>query len=191
MEDYTITTTNTSITFNVTGLNSGDFVRLYCRYDQTTERTVVDADFTASSTTLSRTYMIPSDSDYVANVRVNGVWIGAKYFSTGSDEPAPKRPSDWYWSITPVKGNTIRITASDWNNFCKRINQFRDYKKLGAYDFSTVSSGSKMMAWQANEARSAISSISGHGTMPSSAVSGNTVTASFFTQLASALNAIS
>lgn len=190
MASYTITTTNTSIRFNVTGLRSGDSVRLYCRYDPSADNTVVDAYLTATSSTLTKTYTIPSNASYAANVNVNGLWIGAKYFTTGSDAPAKTRPSSWSWSTTPVRGNTMRLTASEWNNFCRRINEFRDYKSLGSYSFTTVYSGNKMMAWQANEARTAINAISGHGTLPSSAVSGATVTASFFTQLASALNSI-
>lgn len=187
MASYTISNTNTSVTFNVSGLKSGNSVRLYVRYDSSST-TVVDSYYTATGTTLSRTFTIPSKSSYAANCNVNDLWLGAKYFSTGSD---PVRPSNWYWSTTPVKGNTLRLSANDWNNFCKRINEFRDYKRLGAYSFSTVYSGNRMMAWQANEARSAISAISGHGTLPSSASSGGTINASFFTQLSAALNAIS
>lgn len=175
----------------MTGLNSGDSVRLYCRYDPSSDNTVVDTTVTASGSTLSRTFTIPSGKSYAANVNVNGSWIGAKYFTTGSDAPAKTRPSNWSWSTTPVRGNTMRLTASDWNSFCRRINEFRDYKGLGAYSFTTVYSGRTMTASQANEARTAINAISGHGTLPSSAVSGSTVTASFFTQLASALNSIS
>lgn len=190
MASYTISNTNTSVTFNVSGLKSGDSVRLYVRYDSSST-TVVDFYYTATGTTLSRTFTIPSKSSYAANCNVNDSWLGAKYFTTGSDTPSKTRPSNWYWSTTPVSGNTMRMSANEWNSFCKRINEFRDYKNVGAYSFTTVSSGQKMMAWQANEARTAINGISGHGTLPASAVSGTSVTAYFFTQLASALNAIS
>lgn len=191
MANYTISHTNTSVTFNVTGISSGDKVRLYCRYDPSDNDTVVDSEYTASGTTLSRTFTIPSNSNYAANVNVNETWLGAKYFSTGSDTPAPVRPSNWSWSTTPVRGNRINMSARDWNDFCKRINEFRDYKQIGAYDFTTAYTGDDMTASQVNEARSAISGISGHGSLPSSAVRGGTVTASFFNDLKDALNAVS
>lgn len=187
MASYTISNTNTSVTFNVSGLSSGDKVRFYVRYEPDSGGSIVDQTLTASGSTMSRTFSVSAGRSYAVNVSVNsGGWIGAKYFSTGSD-----RPSNWSWSSTISKGNKMRITATDWNNFCSRINAFRAYKGLSNYSFTAAVSGRSMTAAQGNQARSAINEISGHGSLPSSAVRGSTVTASFFNGLKDALNAIS
>lgn len=62
------------------------------------------------------------------------------------------RPSSWSWSVakssnaimtTKLKNGLYYgypITATDWNNFTDRINQFLTYKKLGKFGFTSVSS---------------------------------------------------
>lgn len=191
MASYELTHTNTTVTFNVTGLSYGDRVRLYVRYDRLDkEVTVVDEMYTASGSTLNRTFPIPSDSSYAANCNVNDVWLGTEYFSTGSDEPEPERPSDWYWSVDITAGRPITLSAREWNRFCTRINEFREYKGLGYYDFTTVIPGQPMRASEAKEAWTAINAISGHGPLPSNVAPGGAIKASFFNQLAEALNAV-
>jgi len=100
------------------------------------------------------------------------------------------RPDDWSWWSTVSSGSPIAITAREWNAFCTRINEFREYAELSSYSFTSVSKGTPISATIVNQARSAISGISGHGTLPSAAVSGGKITATFFNRLASALNSI-
>lgn len=101
------------------------------------------------------------------------------------------RPDDWEWTSTIESGAAIEISALEWNLFCDRINEFRVYQELKEYSFTTVVSGQVISAAVVNQAISAISAISGHGTLPSQAVSGVTkITARFFHQLKDALNAI-
>lgn len=100
------------------------------------------------------------------------------------------RPDDWSWWSTVSSGSPIAITAREWNAFCTRINDFREYAELSSYSFTSVSKGTPISATIVNQARSAISGISGHGTLPSAAVSGGKITATFFNRLASALNSI-
>lgn len=100
------------------------------------------------------------------------------------------RPDDWSWDSTIESGSAITITAVEWNNFCARINEFREYAGLSSYSFTTVRSGTTISATIVNQARTAISEISGHGTLPSAAVSGGVINASFFNTLVSALNSI-
>lgn len=186
MASYTITHTNTSVTFNVSELSYGDVVRFYVRYDPDPGDTIYNQIYTADGSTMSRTFTILPNSDYAVNCKVNsGVWIGAKYFQTGS-----VRPSNWSWSGGLVKGSPIELSASEWNNFLNRINEFRVYKGLANYSFTSAVSGQPMAAAQVNQARTAINGISGHGTLPTAVVLGKEVAASFFIQLASALNAI-
>lgn len=122
-----------------------------------------------------------------------GEIVWSTYTQSGSltTTAAATRPSNWAWTSTIASGESVKISATEWNNFCTRINAFRTYKGLSRYSFTSVSKGTKISATIANQARTAIDAISGHGTLPSAAVSGGKMYASFFTKLASALNAIS
>lgn len=187
MASYTIAHTNTSVTFNVYELSNGDVVRFYVRYDPDPGDTIYNQTYTADGSTMSRSFTILPNRDYAVNCKVNsGAWIGAKYFQTGSI-----RPSNWSWGSGLVKGSPIELTASEWNNFLNRVNKFREYKGLSNYSFTSAVSGQPMTVAQVNQAWTAINEISGHGTLPTAAVKGKTIYASFFTQLAVALNAIS
>lgn len=101
-----------------------------------------------------------------------------------------ERPDDWSWWSTIKTGSPIAITAKEWNAFCTRIDEFREYDELSPYPFTSVSKGTLISAEIVNEARSAIGSISGHGTLPSKVSSGDAITASFFNALKTALNSI-
>ena len=102
----------------------------------------------------------------------------------------PERPDNWSWWSTISPGSAIAITAEEWNAFTTRINEFREYDGLGTYWFTTATSGMAISYWIVNQARTAISEISGHGSLPSAAVSGGKIYASFFNSLASALNSV-
>lgn len=107
---------------------------------------------------------------------------------------APSRPSNWNWESTIASGKEIELKASEWNNFCGRINDFRSYKNMNTFSFTYVYAGrTQISAAIVNQARTAISGISGHGSayLPPAAVSGETlISASFFNGLKDALNAI-
>lgn len=109
---------------------------------------------------------------------------------TTSTPPTNPRPLDWSWGSIIEPDSKIEITADNWNDFCSRINEFRNYKDLTAFSFTTVISGTAMTAVICNEPWNAINSISGRGSMPNAAVKGNPITASFFNGLKDALNAI-
>lgn len=101
------------------------------------------------------------------------------------------RPSEWSWHTNKVRGNPISLTATEWNSFCVKINQFRVYKSLSNYSFSTAYSGSPITASIVNEARSAILAMSPPTSVPTSATAGVTeITASHFNTLSSSLNSI-
>lgn len=120
------------------------------------------------------------------------------YYSAGSatvvvesEEEEYDRPSDWGWYSTIKSGSEINITAREWNDFTSRINAFREYDGLSDYNFTYVRSGvTPISAAICNEARSAISPISGRGTLPSRVVSNSPLTASFFNGLMNALNSV-
>lgn len=210
MAYYTYSYTATTITITIHGLTPGvSKYRFFCVLENNgTDVDVLlsDTDYTnkyygtktATDTemvcTVARnmnfTYRVNAAIDYVTQT---GATIQAGSESGGNDEGGEEgsRPSDWAWQSTIAKGQPIQISAMEWSDFCDRINEFREYKNLTAYNFTSVSRGTEISAAIVNQAWTAINAISGHGTMPSAAVSDGLMYASFFTGLASALNAIS
>lgn len=126
------------------------------------------------------------NTEYVANVRVNGYWLEAQEFKT----KGPSRPYDWNWYSTIEEGEPIKLSHQEWNDFCKKINAFRKYKGLSNYSFTTVSKGDPIKSEVVNEARTAIADIPGRGGLPNRTWPGHEITAYYFKQLRIALNQI-
>ena len=103
---------------------------------------------------------------------------------------APSRPDDFAWTNSKVKGGAFNLTASEWNSFTSRINDFRAYKKLSSYSFDTAHKGNEFTAKMYNQARLAIQGISGYGTYIPTVSSGYEVSADALNILVSELNAI-
>jgi len=101
-----------------------------------------------------------------------------------------QRPADWSWGVTMTTGQILNMTASNWNNFTTRINQFRFYKGLADYNFTTVYSGGFMMAHQVNQATNAIDEMIPTSPPPSLTSSGVAITPIRFTLLRDSLNSI-
>lgn len=148
---------------------------------------------TANSVGIAATLIggLAPNTTYTINVDINpdggGVddFIGAQTFTT-----LRGRPTDWWWRSDVESEAEINISASEWNDFCKRINEFREYVNVGTYDLEIVSSGDYITASIVNKARSAIDGATGHGTLPPRAYAEDYIYASFFNQLKDALNAI-
>jgi hypothetical protein len=107
----------------------------------------------------------------------------------------PTRPLNWSWQnisagvSVPKRGEALApTTASEWNSFCSRINAFRQYKDMSNYSFTSLTSGTAFSAAIARQAMTAISEISGHGTLPDKI---EPLKAAFWLSLASSLNAVS
>lgn len=179
----------------ITGVSVGDYVRVFARLSNDTSDISHDETITATRTSFYYTVDgLEAETDYAVNVGLAtsstgaGVtWWGGQYFTT---DAAITRPDDWYWDSTIASGYEINLTADEWNAFCDRINEFRVYDGLDEYDFTRVYSGDEISAAICNEAWYAINAITGHGTMPSKAVSGGALYASFFTGLRDALNSV-
>lgn len=121
---------------------------------------------------------------------------GTVYVPT--DIPVPSR---WYWystiggkiATTKVDSTHYRcspLTAREWNDFCTRINEVRQYKGFSSYNFSTVSSGYAMLAMYANQTVDAISVMGPSTPTPGYLSSGDRMTASWVNQIASSLNSL-
>lgn len=188
MASYTISNvTATSVTIFVSGLTAGTRVRLYIRLASGAE--VTDASFTAAGSTFTKSYTLLSPStSYVLNVGTGDPtsWLGAQSFTTPSDRV---RPDNWSWWSAIASGSPVAITASEWNAFCVRINAFRAYRGLAGYGFSTVYSGTPISAAIVNQAVNAIAPMTSYAM--SQAVTGGSMTARFFQNMAAALNSVS
>ncbi|MDO4562217.1 MAG: hypothetical protein Q4C12_00125 [Clostridia bacterium] len=104
--------------------------------------------------------------------------------------PEKVRPSDFYWTYSKISGNSFNLTASEWNSFTSRINEFREYCGLSAYSFTTAYTGNDFTASIYRQARTAIQAIDGYGTYIPYVSSGDDITADMMNVLVSELNAI-
>lgn len=144
---------------------------------------------TSSSTTCTISGLSP-DTTYIINYRgVNSGGYGP-YMSSGIEATtASARPDNWAWVSDISQGAEISITASEWNNFCNRINEFRDYKSLSPYtSFVTAVKGDSISAIIVNHAITALSDMT--SAAPETVSPGDVITAAFFDQLCIALNGI-
>lgn len=100
------------------------------------------------------------------------------------------RPDNFQWTYPKISGQPFRLTASEWNNFTNRINEFRDYLDLSQVSFSTAITNNIIYASIFNQARSAISSMNSSG-LPSAKSSNDKIYASDLNAIVSCLNNIS
>ena len=119
----------------------------------------------------------------------NGLWYPAGS-SVYVEVEASGRPNNWVWVSNVSSGATINITANSWNSFTARINEFRAYKGMSNYSFTTISSGWLIYAYIVNQAVFAITQMSPPLSAPSSVNSGSSITAYFFNRLKDSLNSI-
>lgn len=92
-----------------------------------------------------------------------------------------------------ARGKSISsaLTATRWNAMLAKIKEVAEANG-GSFTYSTVSRGDKILATTFNAARTGISNLSGHGTLPSAQSKGNNILATLFVgtaSLKSALNA--
>lgn len=112
-------------------------------------------------------------------------------------------PDKWYWSSNIASGRSLTVdsygihpvSATEWNNFTARINEFREYAGYSAYSFTTVNRGSNFKTAY-NEAVAAIKGVSGYGAYvdylsnSTTAISNSHFQLSLLTLIASEANAI-
>jgi hypothetical protein len=104
------------------------------------------------------------------------------------------RPANWLWTTGKdanghkVSGANYSMLASEWNAFTTRINDFRKFRDLTDYSFTTAYSGNNFMYYMFNEAKTAIDAISATGVLQKT--TGNSVLASDFNRMMDTLNSI-
>lgn len=99
------------------------------------------------------------------------------------------RPASFSWDTQKTSGATCNLTASEWNRLTVKINEFRAYKNLSSYSFTTASAGNVFTAAIFNQARNAISAMNTSG-LPGTKSTGDYVNASDLNALRDTLNAI-
>ena len=137
---YSIDYTSTTLTFNVSGLTSGQSVDLYARLQSDTAGAspVVNENITATGSTLTKTYSgLSPGQDYIANVRVAGSWLGSTSFTT------PAAAVDlWDWSASNGEASAAQTAAAYaavtgggscagfnylvWNDMCDKVQEVID-----------------------------------------------------------------
>lgn len=153
------------------------------------------ASLTTSGFTMSNSASWTSDANNTSLIADSVYWVGVRaYDNAGRSTVVSQsvtfkltRPSNWEWVTTKTSGANFSLTAAEWNGFTARINQFRLYKGLSQYSFTTVVSGNTIFASQINEAVIAIRAMA---TELPSQVSGGAATASFINSLRTTLNSI-
>lgn len=113
---------------------------------------------------------------------------------TTEEEPRPVRPNDWSWWSAVSAGRAMKLTASEWNAFLSRVQEFADYKGVSLSSSSLSSAiaarGTTMRASQANAARSLVNQLSPRVGVPYAVSAGDAITASFINGLKDALNSV-
>lgn len=151
---------------------------------------------TTSTTDTTRTVIATSflDRGHTYKVRVFIVNSSGKVSETSNwitvTIPEKTRPSNFSWTYAKNSGGNFNLTASEWNSFTSRINEFRDYYDLSSYSFTTAYSGNSFTAAMYRQARTAIQAIDGYGTYIPYVYSGDEITAYMMNILVSELNAI-
>lgn len=122
---------------------------------------------TTLDTTVTFTNLVPQSSyDIIATVTKNAVnysysptLVGGRFAVTYT----VAKPAIWQWYTTKTVGGVFSMSATEWNAFTTRINQFREYKGLDAYNFTQAYSGSGFEFQMHNETRAAINAMANTG----------------------------
>ena len=78
---------------------------------------------------------------------------------------------NWEWSFSIDSGDPVVLTADEWKRFLAFINSARENvgNTTVTFDMSNISKGKRFTYTMFNAARSAISTATGHGTLPDAA----------------------
>lgn len=101
------------------------------------------------------------------------------------------RPDDWEWYTAKEVDQPLIVSSVEWNNYCHRINEFRSYKMLDPYNFTTVSKNQVISTSIVNHPIIAMKEMSPSISPPTAPISGVTnISAFFFNRLRDSLNSI-
>lgn len=185
-----ISSTATTITIRYTSIPNAVWYQVHYRKSTVSTTTPI-----ANGSSLSCTITgLSPDTDYTVNYRGATATVFGPLMPNGRTirtKPLVTRPDDWDWGYT-VKPGARLPTAREWDNFCVRINEFRDYKGLSGYSFTKAYPGpTTLTADMVNQTITAIKAMSPSTSPPSSAVKNVTkLSAALLNGLAASLNSI-
>ena len=165
---------------------------------------VKDKYWLSASTSTSTTAVISGlETGTTYNIRGTAKWNGTWYeagWANGITTDEKTCPDNWEWSYFIYPDMPVYDTISfgsliiayimpyyEWNAFTQRINDFREYKGLSKYSFTTVSSDSDCTPDIINQAVDAINDMG----FSINRVSHGNVPANVFIQMRKELNSIS
>ncbi|MFE8697992.1 hypothetical protein ACFYKT_16745 [Cytobacillus sp. FJAT-53684] len=112
-------------------------------------------------------------------------WSSWTYVTTPQGKPV-----DFVWDSSKTSGFNFNISAAEWQKLQQKINEFRLYKELIAYNFSVPSKGNIFYATHYNEVRNAIFGMNPTTTIPMYRNSKEIIYASEINRLRDSLNSI-
>lgn len=130
--------------------------------------------------------------DFEASVTPTGSFARF-YYGTFSTLSCPNpRPSDFNWTNSKNSGSDYNLNAEEWNYLTLKINEFRGYKGVSAWYFTSAGVGNTFTAQLFNEAVNALSGIPDKSiNEPYPQSSGNIIYASDLNGLKDSLNSTS
>ena len=180
-----ISKTNNSITMSFSAYDAHSGVSGFYVYLNDSHRTTV------YGTSGTYTYNgLQSGITYKVSVKAFDAYGNVSSEDYRNIQTSSSRPSNFEWTFQKTSGGEFNITASEWNVFLNKINQFREYKNLTQYNFTSASSDDIFYAYMFNQAVQAISAMNPPVSPPSTRSSGDEIYASYFTQLKNSLNSI-
>ena len=177
--------------------NGATSLRLYYGTSASSMSSSVSLSTSASSYTLTG---LSDQTTYYMYLYAENSY-GTATSQTISETTGITRPSNFYWPNSHHSGDACNtFLASEWNDFCDRVNEFRTYKGLATVNFTQAVSGGQFTAAMFNNVRNAIYTMNSSG-VPAQVGGVNTwntypfttpsnVTWAIVDQLRTALNAI-
>lgn len=196
--EFTATSKNGVITVSYNLADTSNVTYVYINlYDSTNTTALQTKTLSAASGSVSFTKV--SDGKYY--IRAQSVFVysgsylycvddyGTRYTLTKSITVS-SRPASFSWTYSKSSGSDFNLKATEWNSFTSKINEFREWKTLSDYSFTTAVKGNTFTATMFNQAVNAINAM--YSNNPLSTVSkGSTVTAYLLNNIVSVLNNVS
>lgn len=180
--------TSSSITVSISNCSDFSYFKYSIQFGGTT---IDDSGSYVTSKTYTFTGLAPNTSyNIFCNYSTNSSYTSHPTLGITVVTEKSLRPADFEWTYAKAKGRTFNLTATEWNNFTARINEFRVYKGLSNYSFTTAVKGARFTAAMYKQATVAIQGIPGYGAYIPNAEPGDIVTAYHLNQIRDELNAI-
>lgn len=178
--------TSTSISLQLSAISAATYYVVAYR------PTTTSAADTYRTTSLSVTISgLSPNTEYAFNYYAGNDYGTGPYMSSPVYATTLPPLRAWEWWSTIEAGQPLAVTASEWNAFTDRINEFLDYYGISQRSFTPAVSGTAMKADLANAASAAIGALrpaADASYYPGWLNAGDTITAAYFIGLKNYLN---